>query len=203
MKKSFWILLICAALLWQGAQAAEAFVTKMPALLADANAYLWKYAGALTDMPIGGSDYMFTMREVPFMAIALSGQMPLYTEYVNFQANTKRYFLNLVEQGARPAFLITAEDPIKLQNTDADSIYSSQYSLYRELIVDWYTELKALHALIGSAAIDAHTREGDLVTVRYDNGLTLYLNYGSEAVILDGKYAIAPNGYKAVTNDGD
>lgn len=184
-------------------QSAAAFASGMPVLLSEANAYLWQYAGALTDMPIAGSDYMFTAQEVPFMAIALSGQIPLYTEYVNFQANTKRYFLNLVEQGARPAFLITAEDPIKLQNTDADNIYSSQFSLYEDLIVEWYEKLSELHALIGSAAIDSHVRQGDLVTVTYDNGLTIYCNYGSEAVIVNGTYAIAPNGYKAVINDGD
>ena len=184
-------------------QSVDAFAAGMPVLLEDSNAYLWRYADALTDMPIGGSDYMFTMQGVPFMAIALSGQMPLYTEYVNFQANTRRYFLNLVEQGARPAFLLTAEDPVKLQNTDADNIYSSQYSLYRDLIVDWYQELSALHALIGGAAIDTHVREGDLVTVTYDNGLIVYCNYGSEAAIVDNRYAIAPNGYKVVTPDGD
>lgn len=186
------------------AQSVSAFTTAdLPVLLENANAYLWQYADALTDMPDGGSDYMFTTQEVPFMAIALSGQMPLYTEYVNFQANTNRYFLNLVEQGARPAFLITWEDPIKLQNTDADNIYSSQFSLYKDLMIEWYQELSELHALIGSAAIDTHVRDGDVVTVTYDNGLTIYCNYGSEAVVVDGKYAIAPDGYKVVTADGN
>ena len=159
------------------AQAAEAFAQGMPTALTGANAYLWRHASALTGMPIGGSDYVFTSRDVPFMAIALSGEMPVYIEYTNFQANTRQFFLKLVEQGARPSFLLTWEDPILLQETNANSIYSSKFDLYRDLIAQWYGELSLLHEKIAGSGILTHDREGNLVRVGYENGVTILINY--------------------------
>ena len=164
----------CAALY---AKAAETFGQRMPAALSSANAYLWRYASALTGMPIGGSDYVFASGDAPFMAIALSGEMPVYAEYTNFQANTRQFFLKLVEQGARPSFLLTWEDPILLQETNANSIYSSKFDLYEDLIVKWYRELSLLHMKIAGSGIKTHVREGDLVRVGYENGLTILINY--------------------------
>ena len=103
-------------------ESALAFSQKLPTIMPKPNAYLWKYAAALTNLPVAGSDYTFTSREVPFMAIALSGKIPLYAEYTNFQANTRQFFLRLVEQGLRPSFLITWEDPILLQETNSNDI---------------------------------------------------------------------------------
>ncbi len=173
----------------------------LPAVLDSANAYLWRYGQALVNMPMGGSDYVYTTREVPFLSIALSGRMPVYAEYVNFQANTKRFFLKLVESGARPSFYITMEDPILLQETNSNSIYSSQFSLYRDMIVSWYSELLPIHSLIAGSAIDTHVREGDLVTVTYENGLSIYLNFGEKPAAI-GNVVLEPLSYKAVMDSG-
>lgn len=159
------------------AQAAEAFARGMPTTLTGANAYLWRHASALTGMPIGGSDYVFTSNDVPFMAITLSGEIPVYAEYANFQANTRQFFLKLVEQGVRPSFLLTWEDPILLQETNANSIYSSKFDLYEDLIARWYGELSMLHSKISGSGILTHERSGDLVRVGYENGVIILINY--------------------------
>ncbi|MBR3764167.1 MAG: hypothetical protein IKK57_06405 [Clostridia bacterium] len=145
------------------------------------NAYLWPYADVLTDLPIGGSDHTYTDAEIPFLAIALSGQIPYYAEYVNFQANTHEFFLHLMEQGARPAFLLTWEDPIELQNTNSAGIYSSRYELYRDMIVTWYNDLALLHEAVGEGGmIVNHERLGAMVRVTWDNGTQVYLNFGDK-----------------------
>ena len=158
----------------------------METSLGRANCYLWRYAAALRDMPIACSDYTYVKREIPFLAILVSGKIPYYTEYVNFQANTTRFFLHLAEQGTRPTFLLTAEDPTKLQNTNSNDIYSSRYDLYRDLIPEWYSALKALHEDLGNAEIIDHEVFGDLVRVRWSGGNTVYVNFGKQAASLDG-----------------
>ncbi|MBR4501196.1 MAG: hypothetical protein IKP22_04830 [Clostridia bacterium] len=165
--------------------------------LKSANAYLWPYAGALNDLPVTGSDYAYVSRDVPLLAIALSGKMPAYLEYVNFQANAHKFFLRLAEQGTRPCFLLTMEDPIKLQNTNSSDIYSARWDLYRVTLAMWYSQLKELHRDIDGASIVAHDMAGDITRVTWSNGVKVYLNYGETAGEMDG-VALEPMTWKAV-----
>lgn len=165
---------------------AQAAVDSMPTTLAAANAYLWPCADALSDMPVAGSDYTYTAREIPLLAIATSGQIPYYAEYVNFQANNKEFFLNMVEQGARPCFLLTWEDPIELQNTNSSGIYSSKYELYRDTIIEWYQELNAFQQQVQGASIIRHDVQGTVTRVTWTNGVTVYLNFGDRQASMDG-----------------
>ncbi len=163
---------------------------KMTVTLSSPNAYLWPYADVLSDMPIGGSDHTYTDAEIPFLAIALSGQIPYYAEYVNFQANTHEFFLRLVEQGARPAFLLTWEDPIELQDTNSADIYSSKFELYAGMIQKWYKDLDELHDVLGEKAVIVnHERLRSMVRVTWEceGKMTyVYLNFGDKTDTWDG-----------------
>ena len=167
--------------------------------MSQANCYLWRHAAALKQMPIAGSNYSYVKQDIPFLAIVVSGKIPYYTEYMNFQANTHRYFLHLVEQGTRPTFLLTAEDPIRLQNTNSNDVYSCCYELYRDLIPEWYQELKALHDQLGAAQIVDHVYNGDLARVTWSNGVRVYLNFGDQAGMMDG-ISLEKGAYKVVTD---
>ncbi len=170
---------------------------QMETMLDKANCYLWRYAAALKNMPIACSDYTYVKRDIPFLAITVSGKIPYYTEYVNFQANNVKFFLHLVEQGTRPTFLLTAEDPIKLQNTNSNDIYSAKWELYQDMIPQWANELASLHEVIGKAQITGHTFQGDLVRVEWSNGVKVYVNFGSTEASMDGVTA-GPLSYTVV-----
>ncbi len=179
------------------AEIASEAASRMRTTLKAPNAYLWRYAHALSDLPVTGSDYAYVSREVPMLAIALSGKMPAYLEYVNFQANENKFFLRLAEQGTRPCFLISMEDPIKLQHTNSSDIYSSRWDLYRVTVADWYRRLSELHALIEGASIIAHDTEGTMTRVTWSNGIRVYLNYGSLEGTMDGE-VLEPMTWKVV-----
>lgn len=174
---------------------------EMRTTLTSPNAYLWKYAHALRDLPVTGSDYAYVSQDVPLLSIALSGRMPAYLEYVNFQANSHKFFLRMVEQGTRPCFLISMEDPIELQNTNSADIYSSRWDLYRVTIAKWYTELAGLHEMLTGASITDHVMEGDMTRVTWNNGTKVYLNYGETEGTMDGVTLDAMS-WKAVRMDG-
>lgn len=167
-------------------QVADTARKSMHSRLSGANAYLWPYASSLSDMPVTGSDYVYVDSEVPFLSMALSGKMPVYAEYVNFQANSNRFFLRLVEQGTRPCFLLTMEDPIELSNSNSANVYSSRYELYKQMIVDWYKELSALHEKVAGASIVNHEMDGSLTHVTWSNGVEVYLNFGDAEADVDG-----------------
>jgi len=165
---------------------AENASEQMDVTLETANAYLWGAAGALSDLPLSGSDYTYVSREVPFLAIALSGKIPYYAEYVNDQANTRHTLLHLAEQGARPCFLLTMEDPQELQHTNSSDVFSSKYELYREMIIEWYGELKELNDKVSGESIVRHDTEGDMTCVTWSNGVKVYLNFGDAEGEMDG-----------------
>jgi len=179
--------------LFRQAAAAFEYHFEAPALTTPF-AYLWQYARALTVMPSTGSGYLFTYRHVPFLSIATSGMIPVYFEHVNFQANQRRFFLNLVETGARPMFLITEEDAALLRHTPRNDIYSSQFELYKDLIIAMHHELSYLHEHIDNASIVRRYVDGHIVRIQWSNGLWVYLNYGRDGAVVNG-VSIGPMSY--------
>jgi len=158
-------------------------------------AYLWTYTSAFIDTPVRGSNYVFTYQEIPFLAMVLRGIIPLYSEHVNFEANRREFFLQMVEQGVRPSFYITMQSPELLKHTNSSHVFTSEFSRFEERIVEYYHELREIYELTFGATIESHTRDGDLVRVEYSNGVVIYINFGSDAVFISGSY-LAPSSYK-------
>lgn len=145
--------------------------------------YLWKYADGLYNIPVGSSKYIYTDADVPFLSIALKGIVPMYSDYINFEADKNEYFLSLVETGIMPSFYLTYEDTSKLLYTNSNDIYSAKYSVYEKEIVNYYKELKEINVKTYGAYIIGHdTPQENVVIVTYDNGVKIYVNYNETAV---------------------
>ena len=161
-------------------------------------AYLWKYTDAFLDMPLYTSNYMYEDESVPFMSIVLKGVMPVYSEYVNFEANKQEFYLKMVETGTFPSFYITKESSSDLVNTNSSDIYSSQYDVYRDTMITYAKELAEINAKVEGAYIVGHEiRENNVTVVTYGNGVKIYLNYGSSTAQADG-YTIEGMSIKVV-----
>lgn len=160
---------------------------QMNLVLEQPYAYLWKYAESFMDMPMYNSSYIYEDENVPFLSIVLKGVMPVYSEYVNFEANKQEFFLKLIETGTYPSFYITQENSADLIYTNSCDIYSSQYSVYRDTIIAYAEELGEVNAKVDGAYIVGHEILGNGITVvTYDNGVQIYLNYSSTAQTAGG-----------------
>ena len=164
----------------------EEYSRSMQLSLAGANAYLWPYASCLTDVPIADSQFLLSKESVPFLSIVLSGQIPHFAEYTNFQADERQFFLRLVEQGAFPSFILTMESPSLLVNTNSSNLYSTEYKLYREMILSWARELGSVYRSIRGASIVDHVISGSTRRVTWSNGTVVYLNFGNTPAVIDG-----------------
>ena len=151
------------------------------------NAYLWEYADAFLDMPLSSSDYLYLDQEIPFLSMVLKGVVPMYSEYVNFEANKTENFLQMVESGMYPSFYVAAEDSSKLIYTNSNNLYSLEYDSYRDTIVEYDAALRALAEKTDGACIARHEiLDNGLVKVTYDNGVKIYVNYTESALSADG-----------------
>lgn len=150
-------------------------------------AYLWSDTEAFLDMPLYTSSYIFEDESVPFLSIVLKGVMPVYSEYVNFEANKQEFFLKNVETGSYPSFYITKGSSSELLYTNSSDIYSSEYDVYRDTILEYARSLKALDEKVAGAFIVGHEITGNGVTVvTYDNGVKIYVNYSLADQTVDG-----------------
>lgn len=149
--------------------------------------YLWNQTNAYLDMPLGSSDYMYLDEEVPFFSIVLKGVIPMYSDYVNFEANKTEFKLQMIEAGVYPSFYLTYEDSSDLIYTNSADLYSTKYSTYRDTVVEYDAEFRALADKIEGAMIVDHEKPLTSVSkVTYDNGVVIYVNYNEQAVSVDG-----------------
>lgn len=161
-------------------------------------AYLWKNTEAFLDMPVYMSNFLYEDESIPFLSIVLKGIMPVYSDYVNFEANKEEFFLKMVETGNYPSFYITKESAAELIYTNSSDIYSSQYDVYRDDIIQYTKELKAVYEAVAGARITGHEIIGNNVrVVTYSNGVRIYLNYSSAAYTVNG-VSIDAMSYKVV-----
>lgn len=189
-------------------QTADTYVKAVEELDASTNlvmeepfAYLWKNAKAFVDMPVYMSNYLYEDESVPFLSIVLKGVMPVYADYVNFEANKEEFFLKMIETGSYPSFYITKESAADLIYTNSSDVYSSQYDVYKDEITQYTKELKAVNEAVEGAVIIGHEiLENNVRVVTYSNGTQIYLNYSSAAQTVNG-VSIDTMSYKVVGQD--
>lgn len=166
-------------------------------LLETPNAYLWQYTDAFLDMPLGSSDFLYVDQDIPFLSIVLKGIVPMYSDYVNFEANKHENFLQMVESGMYPSFYLAHEDSSKLIYTNSSGLYSLEYETYIDTIISYDKALRQLAQQTYDAVIVCHeTLEAGVVKVSYSNGVVIYVNYNEYDVTHDG-LTIEALSYKA------
>lgn len=149
--------------------------------------YLWGSTNAFLDMPLGSSDYMYTDEEIPFLSMVLKGLIPMYSDYVNFEANKQEFFLQMIEAGVYPSFYITKEDSSALILTNSSDLYSTAYSTYKDMIIEYDKQFREFSLLVDGANITRHEKlDSGITKVTYSNGVTVYVNYTDSAQTVDG-----------------
>jgi hypothetical protein len=150
-------------------------------------AYLWKHTDAYLGMPLSSSHYMYEDESVPFMAIVLKGIIPMYSDYVNFEANKHEFNLKMAETGVYPSFYLTYKDSAELIYTNSSQLFSTLVDTYRDTVVEYDRQFRALAEKTQDALIIGHERPAEQVTLTvYDNGVRVYVNYNETPVTVDG-----------------
>lgn len=139
------------------------------------------------DMPLDTTSYSFVSAEVPFLPMVLSGNVPYYSTWLNFESNRQKALLKLVEYGAYPSWLITAEKVQPLNNTNSADVFAAQWRVMLPQITTVNAELETIHAAVTGASMVDHERIAeDVVRVTYDNGVRITINYRKKPFDADG-----------------
>ena len=141
----------------------------------------------LLDLPLDTTSYSFLSAEVPFLPMVLSGNIPYYATWLNFESNQQKALLKLVEYGAYPSWLLTGEDVQPLIHTNSSDVFSAKWDVLLSTMTEINGKLAALHEAIGGSAMAKHELlDTDVVKVTYENGTAVYINYRKADVNADG-----------------
>ncbi|WP_429967063.1 DUF5696 domain-containing protein [Enterococcus sp. AZ173] len=157
------------------------------------NAYLFPYLDEYYDTPIYSSGFVFIDETIPLLQLILSGQVEMYSTYLNSVSHDQDTLLRLIEFGVYPTFVLTGEPAYKMKNTGASAITVSEYEYLSERIMFYYEAMdEALSVVRGSEMVDHQLLADGVVQVTYANQKTLTINYNETTfetgeVIVEGK----------------
>lgn len=159
--------------------------------------YLWRYTDYSVDTPVTGSNFMIALDSVPFLQMVTGGYIDSFRDYVNLRTD-KKAALNMIEYNVYPAYILTENDPYNLFLTNSFYIFSSMYKDWKPKVIETYkTVAGALGAVRGAAYIGREAPAEDVRVCRYDNGVTIYINYGDSAYTI-GDTTVGAMSYKVV-----
>ena len=151
------------------------------------NAYLWQRIDEITAIPMMNSQFTLETDSVPFLQMVLKGYIPYYAPYANQGFYRQTCILRTIEYGAYPSFLVMGAENSQLLETPLVDRFSLCFDDWESTICTTYQKVNAALSAVEGAVIQEHrVLTSGVVRVQYDNGVTIYLNYNSKAVTVDG-----------------
>ena len=155
--------------------------------VATPNVYLWQHVDEITAVPMMNSQFTMETDSVPFLQMVLKGYIPYYAPYANDGFYRQTCILRTIEYGAYPSFLVMGAENSKLLNTPLVDSFSLCFDDWADTIDSTYKEVNAALGAVEGAAMQEHrVLASGVVRVRYDNGVSIYINYNADAATVDG-----------------
>ncbi|TNF06774.1 MAG: hypothetical protein EP317_06000 [Bacillota bacterium] len=146
------------------------------------NQYLWANVDRFLQAPMFNSQHLIETDTIPFLQLVLSESMEIYATYSNFSFYTRSDMLRMLDYHTYPSFMLTNDPSFELISTNSSHFYSTEYSLYQDLIVDMYTYMNgAYQYIIGSPWTDRQVIAPGVILNTYGNGVSLLINYTDDS----------------------
>ena len=165
------------------------------------NAYVLPYAAQLVDVPVTSSNNYLFDETVPFLPIALSGLLPVYSQPLNMSSRYESELLACIEDGVFPKYDLMYSENSVLKETD--------YNYYGMYYKDWLKDMEKAYqifsgdlAKVAGKKIVGHEQMADGVyKTTYENGVAVYVNYNDTQAEAGG-LTIQPMSYRVAGQEG-
>ena len=159
------------------------------------NAYLLKYLTNYYNAFYESNKFIYETDSIPFVSILISGIMNQYMPNINYISDYELATLRMIEYNIYPSFIITSEEAYDLRYTNYEYLNSTQYDLWKDLMVKMYKDTNnALSNVIGAKMISHGYVDRGVSKCVYSNGVTIYVNYNNKDVNADG-VSLSPYSY--------
>lgn len=152
-----------------------------------AAAYSVGHAEHLSGMALDSNYDLIADEQIPFFPIAIHGLATYSSNPGNLRRNPTVEFLRDIEYGAVPTFMAMTGDTRDMGRTNFASMFSGQFSLIQDQIVEQYEAYQTASADVWAGFIEGHRQvaAGVYETV-YEGGRKIWVNYNSQPFKADG-----------------
>lgn len=155
--------------------------------LRNPNAYALGSADVIYDMPCSDSGFRLTDESVPFYQAVVRGSIDYVSEPLNYQDDLRMAFLQAVEFGAGLQYALTWETTALLKETGYSWINRGRFADWEKTIIEQCARAYALLSPLAGLELTGHERAAfNVYRTTYENGAEIAVNYGAEAVNVNG-----------------
>ncbi len=156
--------------------------------------YALPYMNVASDVPFSSSEYNFFDQSVPFVQLVLRELMTVSTTSVNLSGEPQKVFLRAVETGTSLKFSFIGCAYEEIRDTRLNTLYGAEYALWKDEALRYQQELETALSGLDNVSIREHRQlTNTVVSVLYDNGTEILVNYGRE------DYAVGEDTVKALS----
>lgn len=158
---------------------ADAQKNNKTVLMDGAYSYAAVAADVITNMPsVSNQNDEFDL-EVPLYQIVFQGYRANSVSAINVAINKRKQFLKAIETGSGLSFELINNYDKDLSIKNMRGLHAALYSDNAKLIEEYVNESKAYLTSVAGAQIVKHQyMTKDVVKTVFDNGVTVYVNYG-------------------------
>ena len=107
--------------------------------------------------------------------------MNLYSPYLNYNSLGREQILTLVDFGVNPSFILSYEPSSQLKDTDISYYFTTEFSLWKNTVVEEYNYVNNALKYVNNAYITAReVLDSGIVKVSYSNNVEIYINYTTD-----------------------
>ncbi|MBQ7636245.1 MAG: hypothetical protein IJS80_02940 [Lachnospiraceae bacterium] len=157
-------------------------------MINEANWYAFGYASDILNAPIEDNNYYLVDERIPLYGMIIHGCIDYSSNLLNFEdsVDLTPKLLQLVENGAAPHYVFTRKNSSEMKDTAMNRYYATTYETWKSEAVEAYAFVNGALKYVTNACITDHKIDGDLRKITYDNGVSIYVNYGKNAADMDG-----------------
>lgn len=158
-------------------------------MTSEANAYSFAYSTDIINVPITDNSYAIVDESIPFYEMVIHGCISYSTELLNYEdeEDMTGVILQMIETGASPHYVFTWKDSSEMKDTGLNRYYATTFEIWKGEAVEVYNRVnEALKHVSGAMIVNHEILDGGVRKVTYDNGVIIYINYGSETQKVDG-----------------
>lgn len=149
--------------------------------------FVLPYVDLVTDVNLSGTHYSIIDELVPFYQIAIHGMVDYTGQPINLSADWQTELLRCAEYGAGLNFTFMQESGRILQETNHAGYFGACYDEWGKDAAELINAYQKDMAGLNQQRITHHeVLEQHVTATGYENGTTVYVNYGSSDYSADG-----------------